>query len=398
MSPKANTIAVGDKIIDEAALLMEAARVQKEIETWATQNELWNDSGFAVPFVYHNEAPRIDETILLISEGPLARIFTTDGAYSAYEPLFTQMLENLGYWLETYNHYSFLLHPIDDKLQEDFLSLHRWQWLQKLAGRKLFELHTEAFEYFARHPGSMKKLGWRQFEELLDAIFKNQGFHTELGSGTNDGGVDIRLYQDRAIPELVTVVQAKRYIDNPIQLEPVAALYGNAVVQDASHAIFATTSYFQPAAREFARSTERKLRWPTLELADGAKVAGWCSEVAVHLKDYFEMGLSAPRAVTESTGPLVGTVVVARDGYNCTSNFFAKIEADFPHEVILRPIGRVDVSGDGQTGSQMPSESARVTWTREARLLASKRDTGSFWADRMWFSIWDGTPQHFNSD
>src|ERR1035437_746751 len=171
MSPKATTIKVGDRTIDEAALLMELAHVQKEKETWATQNELWHDSGFAVPFVYHDEAPRIDETILLISEGPLARIFSTA---SGYEPLFTEMLENLGYWLEIYNHYTFLLHPIDDKLREDFLSFHRWQWLQKLAERKLLELHTEAFEYFAKHPESMKKLGWRQFEELLDAVFKNQ--------------------------------------------------------------------------------------------------------------------------------------------------------------------------------------------------------------------------------
>ncbi len=398
MSPKATKVKVGDRSIDERGLLREVAHVQKEIEAWATQNELWHDSSFAVPFAFHDEAPRSHDTILLITEGPMARIFAMDGAYGDYEPSFTKMLEKLGYWFELENHYTFSLYPTDDRLREDFLSLHRWQWLQKLSEKKLVELHAEAFEHFAQHPDSMKKLGWRQFEELLDAIFKNQGFHTELGPGTDDGGVDIRLYQDRAIPEVVTIVQAKRYTDNPIQLEPVAALYGIAGVQDAAHAIFATTSYFQPAAREFALSTERKLGWPTLELADGAKVAGWCSDVAVQLKDYFENGLSVPRAVTEPTGPLVGWIVVAQGGYNCTSNFFAKIEADFPHEVILRPIGDVVVSGDMTAGSETPSESARVTWTKEARLLASKTDSGRFKADRKLFSIWDGTPQYFNSD
>ena len=38
-------------------------------------------------------------------------------------------------------------------------------------------------------------------------------------------------------------------------------------------------------------------------------------------------------------------------GYNCTDNFFAKIEADFPHEVILRPIGDEIVSGDSTAGT-----------------------------------------------
>ena len=56
-------------------------------------------------------------------------------------------------------------------------------------------------------------------------------------------------------------------------------------------------------------------------------------------------------------------------------------------------------------GSEVPSESARVTWTRKARLLGFKKDTGSFWADSgsfYWdcnlFVKWDGKPQHFHSD
>jgi Restriction endonuclease len=43
----------------------------------------------------------------------------------------------------------------------------------------------------------------------LDAIFKNQGYGTELGPGSNDGGIDLRLYENTTRPELVTVVQAK---------------------------------------------------------------------------------------------------------------------------------------------------------------------------------------------
>jgi Restriction endonuclease len=397
MSPRAKKVKVGDRSIDEAALLAELANVQQKIEAWATQNELWHDSSFATPYLYHDEAPRSHDTLLLVTEGPIARIFAIDGAYSEYETSFTSMLEKLGYWFEMENHYTFSLYPTDDRLREDFLSLHRWQWLQHLAEKKMFELHSEVFEHFAKYPDDLKRVEWRQFEELLDAIFKNQGFYTELGTGRNDGGVDLRLYQNRAIPEIVTLVQAKKY-KNPIKLEAVAALLGIAAEQRAARAIFATTSHFQPKARKFSLSVEQRVDLPNVELADSSKIGGWCAEIGQNLNSYFSKGLAPPPTITEQTGPLAGSIVVAPGGYNCTTNYFAKVEADFPHEVILRPIGDELVSGDMTAGSKVPSESAPVTWTTEARLLGLKKVDGSFWANRKSFVQWDGKPQFFNSD
>jgi hypothetical protein len=99
--------------------------------------------------------------------------------------------------------------------------------------------------------------------------------------------------------------------------------------------------------------------------------------------------------------PLSGSIVVASGGYNITRNYFAIIEFDFPHEVILRPIGNELVSGDLQVGSEIPKEGARVTWTRESRFVAFRSksrysDREHFWGDRKLFSLWDGTPQPFN--
>jgi restriction system protein len=319
MSPRAKKVQVGDRSIDEAALLAELANIQQKIEAWATQNELWHDSSFATPYLYHDEAPRSHDTLLLVTEGPIARIFAIDGAYSEYETSFTSMLEKLGYWFEMENHYTFSLYPTDDRLREDFLSLRRWQWLQHLAEKKTFELHSEVFEHFAKHPDDLKRIEWRQFEELLDAIFKNQGFYTELGTGGNDGGVDLRLYQNRAIPEIVTLVQAKKY-KNPIKLEAVAALLGIAAEQRAANAIFATTSHFQPKARKFSLSVEQRVDLPNVELADSSKIGGWCAEIGQTLDSYFSKGLAPPPTITEQTGPLAGSIVVSQGGYNCTTN------------------------------------------------------------------------------
>jgi hypothetical protein len=102
--------------------------------------------------------------------------------------------------------------------------------------------------------------------------------------------------------------------------------------------------------------------------------------------------------LSEAKGELAGKIVVAQGGYNCTINFFAQVEAEFPHEVVLRPIGAEIVSGDLTAGCEVPSESKPATWTQEARLLAEKTSPTGFKAARKSFGLWDGTPQHFNSD
>jgi hypothetical protein len=80
------------------------------------------------------------------------------------------------YEFEMPNHYSFALYPTSEHLRDDFLNFHRWQWLQNLASQKLFELHSEVFEHFAKYPEDLQRIEWRQFEELLDTIFKNRAF------------------------------------------------------------------------------------------------------------------------------------------------------------------------------------------------------------------------------
>jgi hypothetical protein len=396
MSKTHNKARIGTQVIDEIMLNAEIARVKSEIEAWGRQNELWHEESFATPFLYHDDAPEAEETLLLLSEGSINRIFAIDGAYNEFEPSFLALLDGLGYEFEMPNHYSFALYPKDERLKEDFLRLHRWQWLQHLAKQKLFELHSEVYAHFAKYPQDLQRLEWRQFEELLDAIFKNQGFYTELGSGRNDGGIDLRLYQSHSIPELVTLVQAKRY-QKPIKQEAVAALWAHAVVEGAPRAVFATTSRFQPAVTKFAASVERLLGLPELELADGKKIAGWCAEIGETLDNYFENGQAAPPIVSSEAGPLAGKIVVAQGGYNCTRNYFAKIEADFKHEAILRSIGKEQISSDGQVGYELPSETAPPSRFDTLRILGKKSDAG-FWADRRLYHLWDGTPQHFNSD
>ncbi|AHF94126.1 hypothetical protein OPIT5_06090 [Opitutaceae bacterium TAV5] len=342
------------------------------------------------------------EVLLIISEGSLGEILRW-GTSEKHEDQFHAILKRHGFWYSLENHYIIVLYQEDEQLQQEFLIMERWRWVQELASRRLYDIHAEVFEHFGQKPEDLKRLTWRQYEQFLDSIFRNQGFFTELGPGRNDGGIDIRLYQSATVPELVTIVQARRYTRKPIGLEAVAALFGHAVKERAKHAIFATTSRFLPGARKFAISMENEIDLPTIETAESGKVAEWCLDISKRLEKFYQTGADGPPLVPLSAPPpeLVGKIVVHRGGVNMTTNDFAVVEADFPFEAILRPIGARQVTGDSQVGQEIPEITASARWTELARVTARKETSScaggiGFIAERKTFFLWDGQPLWFN--
>jgi hypoxanthine phosphoribosyltransferase len=138
-----------------------------------------------------------------------------------------------------------------------------------------FELiSAELIEYFSTHPDDLYKLNPRKFEMLLEAVFRNQGYRTELGRGWSDGGVDLRLYQKDSIGEICTLVQAKRYKDTiPIRLEAVGFLAKLVDDEKANRGLFVTTSRFLPSVQKFSEKESRRII-----LANSTDVAKWCEE------------------------------------------------------------------------------------------------------------------------
>ena len=393
-----------DPLLREAGLLAELAGLQSRIEGWAQSHDLWFDSGFSIPFEHRNEAPREFETLRLWYEGPLNRVFAGD--YDAdgvdLEEEFRLLVEGCGFEYECEDHVSLSLFPATEARRRDYLKLHRWQWIQQLADKRLYDLHAEVFAHFAEDSEALKRLHWRRFEEFLDSVFRNQGFRTELGPGSHDGGVDIRLYQSDAIPEIVTIVQAKRYASQPIGFDAVAALAMTAQLEHAPHALFATTSRYQPRARNFAAATQGRLDLPSVQLAGPPEFRGWCDEISKQLSAYFATGEQPLPPILRNAAKteLTGRIVVAHHGYDVIINSFCLIEADFPHEVILRPIGARKVSGDGQRGTEMPDIGGPVHLLETERFLAFKerRADGryTFWGNRKLFSLWSGGPEPFD--
>jgi Restriction endonuclease len=399
MKAKKPAVRLGAATVDESRLIAELAMLKGAVANWAEGYDLWKDANFHTPFIHRGEAPERHIALLLTLDGPLYDVFnSTHEETDRLQEEFDALLEKHGFWYELQNHYTLNIMPTDDQRADDYLALHRWQWIQHLATQRLFDIHSEVFEHFSKHPDHLARLEWRQYEQFLDAVFRNQGFRTELGSGANDRGIDIRLYQSQSLPQMATIVQAKKYRSRPINLDTVAALFGNAVANKADRGILATTSRFQPAAKKFAMSVSSDVSFPNIDLVDSKRVGGWCADIAAELDRYFNNGETPapPIIAAEHLSGLTGRIVVASDGHDMVINYFARIVADFPYEVVLESIESEETSGDGQRGTVIASVNSAPGLRFTAFKNSWDDETVHFWGGGRLYSLWDGTPQHFD--
>src|ERR1035438_4320053 len=74
-------------------------------------------------------------------------------------------------------------------------------------------LDQRFIDYLAKNGEDMGRIHWRNFERLTTEFFRRQGYEVDLGRGTKDGGVDVRVWTDReskAGPPIL-LIQCKRY-------------------------------------------------------------------------------------------------------------------------------------------------------------------------------------------
>jgi restriction system protein len=125
----------------------------------------------------------------------------------------------------------------------------------------LIDIEREMFAYFARHPDQMRLMPPRKFEELVAAIFKNNGFDVTLTPETRDGGIDIFAVQKNFFGgDLLHLVECKRYAAaNKVGIGVVQRLAGVVDQYRANCGIIVTTSSFTEDAEEVRRMMPHKL-------------------------------------------------------------------------------------------------------------------------------------------
>ena len=85
----------------------------------------------------------------------------------------------------------------------------------------------------------------RQFEEVVESVFKNFGFRTSLTSYSRDGGYDILLLQNTG--GAAAIVEVKRY-KQKVGVELVRQLRGVQLREGSKRAILVTSSSFTQGA------------------------------------------------------------------------------------------------------------------------------------------------------
>jgi restriction system protein len=103
--------------------------------------------------------------------------------------------------------------------------------------------------YLGSQPDKLKDIHWRQFEGLTAEWFHRNGYEVELGSGRNDGGIDVRLWRHDTPPGAppTIIVQCKRE-KRKVERVIVKALYADILEERANAGLVVTTNDISPGA------------------------------------------------------------------------------------------------------------------------------------------------------
>ncbi|NVK45231.1 MAG: restriction endonuclease [Rhodobacteraceae bacterium] len=385
----------------DAELDVLVSDLQRSIQEWATRHELWFDCGFQSYAERVGGEPGAPPVVTVLHfDGDLGRAL--DGDFHGLDIEFFELLERQGFWYERNDSASVHIYPEDDSpFFQPFLDRENWQWVCGLVQPDVADVYEELYSYFARRPEDLHRLTWREFETLLFRIFQAQGFTCELGPGSNDGGIDVRVLQRDPLGDILTLVQAKRYAPrNKIDLAAVAALHGVADVEAAQKSMFVTTSDYLPSARKFAGRT----RIP-MTLSTSTDVREWCQDASAGIiRD--KSKLVTPQAVSSLLQSLTfkdPRIVHARAGYSVLTNQFAIILKETKHAALLMAIPARTIADDGygQRGSEVPEIGPECldrltadTVFRAKRSILSGE--ASYWDGRNLYLAWDGAPALFD--
>ncbi|WP_263588682.1 restriction endonuclease [Sphingopyxis sp. GC21] len=386
--------------LTDQQLLGIVQKLQLAIEQWAKQHDLWYDCGFKSYADHVDGEPLAPVATIMHFEGPFGNML--DGYYDDLESDFRELLEQQGFWYERENGVSIHIYPLDESpLFTSFTDFVRWQWICGLLQPDVADVFEEIYAHFANRPDDLHRLHWREFEILLYRIFQNQGFQAQLGPGSGDGGIDIRLLQRDPLGDMMTLVQAKKYAPNrKIGLEAVAALHGIAGVEGAQQSLFVTTSSYLPVANRFAGRTSGQL-----SLATSTDVTSWCEQATQGIiQDKSTLiSLDHLSKLVRGLGPRDPRIVHAHTGVTMILNEFAIVLKETKYAALLMTLPSKSVADDGygQTGFEIPLlDQSSLGMLKADTVFRTKRsvDNGrvSYWSGQHLYTPWNGEPQHFS--
>ncbi len=135
-------------------------------------------------------------------------------------------------------------------------------------------LDQKFINYLAANPERVEFMHWRNFERLTAEFFNRYGFKVVLGPGTNDGGVDVRIYKDEKESPFI-IIQCKRHKEsNEVKVNTVKALYSDVDYEKAEFGLIATTSKVAPVGKKVV-----SIRKYPIGFAESKEVIDWITKL-----------------------------------------------------------------------------------------------------------------------
>lgn len=135
------------------------------------------------------------------------------------------------------------------------------EWINPLELKGLFKgtdqqpekgrfIDQRYIDYLSNNHDRIGDMHWRQFEKLTAEFYERDGYKVDLGPGSGDDGVDVRVWKPDAVSgdSPLCIVQCKRQTSK-IEKVVVKGLHADIQFEQAEYGVIVTTSELSPGAK-----------------------------------------------------------------------------------------------------------------------------------------------------
>jgi len=135
------------------------------------------------------------------------------------------------------------------------------EWINPLELKGLFKgtdqqpekgrfIDQRYIDYLSNNQERIGEMHWRKFEQLTAEFYEREGYKVDLGPGSGDDGVDVRVWKPDAETEdnPLCIIQCKRQKDK-IEKVIVKGLHADVQFEKAEYGVIVTTSELSPGAK-----------------------------------------------------------------------------------------------------------------------------------------------------
>ncbi len=129
-------------------------------------------------------------------------------------------------------------------------------------------------DYLHANPSKLSEMHWREFEKLTAEFYDREGYKVDLGPGSGDDGVDVRVWKEGTPQHTpLCIIQCKRQKDK-IEKVIVKGLAADVRYEKAEYGVLVTTSELAPGARAVITT-----RGYPIEEVNKENLVGWLAKL-----------------------------------------------------------------------------------------------------------------------